>query len=98
MNADASPGVSVRLSASAKVPLVHDIAVGLLIAGGVIGTGGHAAGGRPVPGPLARPPQTEHDQDGRDGEQAHATAEHTPADPAQVGDLGAGAHVHLHAG
>ena len=39
MNADASPGVSVRLSASAKVPLVHDIAVGLLIAGGVIGTG-----------------------------------------------------------
>jgi len=39
MNADASPGVSVRLSASAKVPLVHDVAVGLLIAGGVIGTG-----------------------------------------------------------
>ncbi|HEX4692844.1 MAG TPA: hypothetical protein VH276_19245 [Solirubrobacteraceae bacterium] len=39
MNANASPGVSVRLSASAKVPLVHDVAVGLLIAGGVIGTG-----------------------------------------------------------
>lgn len=39
MNADASPGVSVRLSASAKVPLVHDVAIGLLIAGGLIGTG-----------------------------------------------------------
>jgi hypothetical protein len=39
MNADASPGVSVRLSAAAKVPLVHEVAVGLLIAGGVIGAG-----------------------------------------------------------
>jgi hypothetical protein len=39
MNADASPGVSVRLSASARVPLVHDVAIGLLIAGGVLGAG-----------------------------------------------------------
>jgi hypothetical protein len=38
MNADASPGVSVKLSAAAKVPLVHEVAIGLLIAGGVAGT------------------------------------------------------------
>jgi hypothetical protein len=42
MNADASPGVAVRLSAAAKVPLVHDVAIGLLIAGGVVGIGAAA--------------------------------------------------------
>lgn len=39
MNADASPGVAVRLSAAAKVPLVHELGVGLLVGGGVLGLG-----------------------------------------------------------
>lgn len=39
MNADASPGVSVALSAGARVPFVHDLGLGLLIAGGVAGLG-----------------------------------------------------------
>jgi hypothetical protein len=42
MNADASPGVSVRLSAAAKVPLVREVATGLLIAGGLTALGATA--------------------------------------------------------
>ena len=42
MNADASPGVSVALSAGARVPFVHDLGVGLLVGGGVAGLGAAA--------------------------------------------------------
>jgi hypothetical protein len=63
MNADASPGVAVRLSAGAKVPLVRQVAIGLLIAGGAIGTGaaillvlsGTGLRRRPLPPAPSRP-------------------------------------------
>jgi hypothetical protein len=42
MNADASPGVSVDIRAGARVPFVHDLAVVLLIVGGVLGLGSAA--------------------------------------------------------
>jgi hypothetical protein len=59
MNADASPGVSVAMSAGARVPFVHDLGIGLLVAGGVAGLGAAAliGGGAARLRRRAEPPQ-----------------------------------------